>query len=86
MVKTGGVTEAIARYGANTTYNSYFSYNNYYLEGCATGALSASGTIDDFTAKAEGAELPVALSAQQINTGLAELLNAKRYTGFFRCV
>ncbi|PWM39763.1 MAG: hypothetical protein DBX52_04295 [Clostridiales bacterium] len=83
MVKTGGVTEAIARYGANTTYNSYFSYNNYYLEGCATGALSASGTIDDFTAKAEGAELPVALSAQQINTGLAELLNAKRYTGFF---
>ena len=71
--KDANKTEAIGRYNSvNAADNSHFNYNNYYLEGSAEVAGSrdsSSGYINDATE-------PVALTAEQVRTELANKLNA----------
>ena len=71
----GGQTEAIARYNtASAADNSYFSYHNYYLEGSADVACNR----DENTGYSNGAQAPTALTAEQIKTELANMLNEFR--------
>lgn len=71
--ETNKQTEAIGRYNSvNTDDNSYFNYNNYYLEGSATVA----GNRDSSTGYINGAVEPVSLTAEQIRSELANKLNA----------
>lgn len=76
--ETGANTEAIARYNTvNTADLSYFNYNNYYLEGSAD---IATNRASDTGYTANGAEEPVAITADEV-TELATLLNEKRFSG-----
>ncbi|MBQ8893909.1 MAG: hypothetical protein IJ043_05810 [Clostridia bacterium] len=73
---------AIALYDdPQSSDNSYFSYNNYWLEGSAETGTSRDTVTDGYAAK--GAEAPAALSAKEIGTDLAGLLNDRKYTGYY---
>ncbi|MBQ6824629.1 MAG: hypothetical protein IJP27_08235, partial [Clostridia bacterium] len=61
--------------------NTYFSYNNYWLEGCAETATSRDTVSGGYNAK--GAEKPIALSAAEIATELAKRLNDEKYSGYY---
>ena len=69
--KVANKTEAIGRYNSkNDSDNSYFNYNNYYLEGSAEVAGSR-----DSSEYINGAEVPKALTADEVKNNLAALLN-----------
>lgn len=74
-------TEAIGRYNTvSSTDNSYFNYNNYYLEGSADVASNRSSS-SGYTAV--GAEEAIALTAEEVKNDLANLLNANAATGYY---
>ncbi|MBQ6823418.1 MAG: metallophosphoesterase, partial [Clostridia bacterium] len=79
--ETGASTEAIARYNTvNTADLSYFNYNNYYLEGSAD---IATNRASDTGYTANGAEEAIVLTAEEVQSDLADLLNANRFNGLY---
>lgn len=71
--ESGAKTEAIGRYNSvNTADNSYFSYHNYYLADSADSACNR----DSSTGYINGAVEPTSLTADEVKTKLADLLNA----------
>ncbi|MBQ8894787.1 MAG: hypothetical protein IJ043_10330 [Clostridia bacterium] len=79
--EAGYETEAIGRFNtASSSDRTYFNYNNYYLAGSADIANNRASDTGYIVA---GAEEPIALTAEEVKTDLANLLNAGRFTGLY---